>query len=148
VFETLKEKIGKMVVFLMKDATPSRITTPPWNMVEKMKNEAEWCNLKMYILICDDTPINIVPLIATHTAMGTYKTFRCFELTYRWFQSKLQKTVICKVTREQFEKAKEHGKYFALTEVHHQEFGELGLGFSVQKEYPKFFKFLKLYTTQ
>ena len=92
-----------------------------------------------------DTPADIVPLIAAHTAMGTSKKFELNLNMLRWYGSELQKTVICKVTPEQFETAKEYGEYFALTEVHHQELGELGLGFRVEKEYPKFFKFLPLY---
>jgi len=105
-------------------------------------------DLKMYILIREDTPIDIVPLIASHTAMLTYKRFRGHPLTKRWFETELQKTVICKVAAEQFEKAKEYGDHFALTEVHHQELGELGLGFSVQPEYHKFFKYLPLYKAE
>lgn len=147
-FKTLKEKTSKIVAFLMKDGTSSRITTPPWDTVEKMEDEAEWRDLKMYILIREDTPADIVPLIATHTAMGTYKKFELWIGTQKWFLTKLQKTVICKVSRRQFEIAKGYGEYFALTEVHHQELGELGLGFCVQGEYPKFFKFLPLYKVE
>ena len=105
-------------------------------------------DLKMYILIRENTPADIVPLIAVHTAMGTYKKFDLWLLTQKWFETKLQKTVICKVTPRQFEIAKMHGDSFALTEVHHQELGELGLGFKVEKEYPKFFKFLPLYKVE
>ncbi len=102
-------------------------------------------NLKMYILIREDTPVNIVPLIASHTAVGTYKKFaHHIEMKY-WFETDLQKTVICKVNAKTFEKSKEYGDYFALTEIHHLELGELGLGFNVTSEPPKFFKFLKLY---
>ena len=104
--------------------------------------------LKMYILIREDTPVSIVPLIAVHTAMGTYKKFENWRLTKKWFETELQKTVICKVTAEQFEKAKEYGDHFTLTEVHHKELGELGLGFAVQSEYHKFFKYLPLYRTE
>lgn len=105
-------------------------------------------NLKMYILIREDTPIDIVPLIASHTAMLTYKRFRGHPLTKIWFETELQKTVICKVNPKIFEQAKKYGDYFALTEVHHQELGELGLGFSVQSEYHKFFKYLPLYKAE
>ncbi len=101
--------------------------------------------LKMYILIREDTPANIVPLIAAHTSIGTYREFEPWLITQKWFNTELQKTVICKVSAEQFEKAKEYGEYFITTEVHHQELGELGLGFRIRAEYPKFFKFLPLY---
>lgn len=102
-------------------------------------------DLEMYILIREEIPIDIVPLIATHIAMITYKKFKDYRLMQKWFETKLQKTVICKVTRAQFEKAKEYDGYFALSEVHHQDFGELGLGFKIEEKYPKFFKFLKRY---
>ncbi|MCX6735843.1 MAG: hypothetical protein NTZ13_02050 [Candidatus Parcubacteria bacterium] len=104
--------------------------------------------LKMYILIRDDTPADLVPLIAAHTSMGTYKKFKDRFVVQKWFETKLQKKVICKVTPEVFWKAKEQGDYFALTEVRHQELGELGLGFRVLPEYPKFFKFLPLYKVE
>jgi len=101
---------------------------------------------KMYILIREDTPADLVPLIATHTQMLTYKKFARNNLMQWWFETSLQRTVICKVNTKTFEEAKKYGEYFALTEVHHVELGELGLGFDIQAEYPKFFKFLKLYT--
>jgi hypothetical protein len=138
-FGFLKEKINKVVAFLIKDATPARITAPPFR-----ENE----NLKMYILIREDTPAGIIPLVASHLPMLTYRKFKNYPLMQKWFETELQKTVICKVSAEIFEKAKEYGEYFALVEIHHQELGELGLGFSVQKEYPKFFKFLPLYKVQ
>jgi hypothetical protein len=102
-------------------------------------------NLKMYVLICDETPADIVPLIVSHVPMLTYRKFLDRPDMQRWFNSELQKTAVCKVTREQFEKAKYYGEHFALTEVHHQELGELGLGFNIYKEYAKFFKFLPLW---
>ena len=123
-------------------------------MLESLKDsldrETSEDNPKMYILIREDTPADIVPLIAAHTAMGTYKKFHDRPATKRWFETELQKTVICKANAKQFEKAKEYGDHFTLTEVHHKELGELGLGFRVQYEsqYPKFFKFLPLYKTE
>ena len=143
-FRFLKEKIEKAIAFLIKDATPSHITAPPF----RFEKGSECKNLKMYILIREDTPADIVPLVASHLPMLTYRKFKNYPLMQKWFETELQKTVVCKVSAEIFEKAKEYGEYFALVEIHHQELGELGLGFSVQREYPKFFKFLPLYKTQ
>jgi hypothetical protein len=117
---------------------------PPCKEVWDPKNDK---NLKMYILICDEVPANVVPLIACHLPMLTYRKFLDRPIMQRWFKTELQKTVVCKVTRQQFEKAKYYGEHFALTEVHHQELGELGLGFNVYIEYPKFLKFLPLWKT-
>jgi len=169
-FDTLKEKLGKILCFFgfhdyekyykegyitlfrctrpecAYHSTELKIPDPPQMPHCEEPWDRAWENdLKMYILIREDTPANLVPLIAAHTAMGTYREFEPWIVTQKWFETELQKTVICKVSAKQFEKAKEYGDWFALIEVHHQELGELGLGFRVQKEYPKFFKFLPLY---
>ena len=102
-------------------------------------------DLKMYILIKDTTPPDLVPLVTAHTAVGTLRKFQNDPLMQSWFGSSLFKKVICKVNVAQFEKAKTYGDHFALTEIHQRKLGELGLGFNIQEEYPKFFKFLKLY---
>ncbi|MFA6565811.1 MAG: hypothetical protein WCT48_03645, partial [Candidatus Paceibacterota bacterium] len=122
--ESLKEKIEKAIAFLMKNATSARITVSP----EEFEKTDAYEYLKMYILIREDTPADIVPLIASHLPMLTYRKFKKRPMMQKWFETKLQKTVICKVSAETLEKAKEYGEYFSLTEVHHQELGELGLG--------------------
>ena len=130
-------------------STELKIPDPPPRPHGEELREPLWENdLKMYVLIREDTPPDIVPLIAAHTAMGTYKKFANELVTKKWFETKLQKTVICTVTPLQFEEAKRSGAYFTLTEVHHLELGELGLGINVRRTYPKFFKFLRLYKVQ
>ena len=96
----------------------------------------------------DDCPEDLVPLISAHTTLGTYKRFQEQSRMKAWFNTDLQKTVVCKVNAKTFEKAKYYGEFFALIEVHHKELGELGLGFNIYDGYPKFMKFLKLYKAE
>jgi len=102
-------------------------------------------NLRLIVLIKDTCPKDLVPLITAHVPMLTFRKFYWSPLMDRWFWSPLQKTVVCKVTEQQFEKAKTYGAHFALTEAHRPELGELGLGFEVREEYHKFFKYLTLW---
>jgi hypothetical protein len=54
------------------------------------------------------------------------------------------RNVTCKVTEEQFEKAKEFGGYDVVTEMAFDG-KEVALMFHPRTEWPKFFKFLQLY---
>jgi hypothetical protein len=109
-----------------------------------MENDSERI-LKMYILLKDTTPIYLAPLITAHAAMGAYRKFRGRILMSEWLETELFRKAVCSVTPEQFEKSKEYGEFWAVTENKHKHLGELGLGFDIREEYPKFFKFLPLY---
>lgn len=100
----------------------------------------------MYVLIRDDVPPNIVPLITGHVVHFTLRTFRGSPLMKKWYESESGKLVVCKVTAAQFEEAKEKGGYATVTEIHHQEMGEIGLGFNIRRWYDEFFTSLPLYT--
>jgi len=104
-------------------------------------------NLKMYIIIKDTCPPNVVPLLACHAVMGTYlKFWEPENLMDQWAKSPSFKKVICIADEKVFEKTKEYGAHCTITENRHTHLGELSVGFDIQKEYPKFFQFLKMYT--
>lgn len=60
-----------------------------------------------------------------------------------WWDGPIRK-VTCKVSEEQFEKAKEYNDWFVVTEMAFNS-QEVVLVFKPREEWPKFFKFLTLY---
>ena len=118
--------------------------------------------LKMYILIRDDIDLGHTILAAAHASLGGYLTFvnppfsidstvkEKFDSnltklnTFEWVKNSFRK-VVCKVTLEEFEKAKTYDlTYRVMTES--------GLGgietaivFAPILDWPPFFKSLKLY---
>ena len=105
-------------------------------------------DLKMYILIKDTCPDDLAPLIAGHAVMGTYLKFMDNDLMIEWAASPHFKKVVCKVHPKIFTKAKQYGEHNIITECNRPELGEMGMAFNIQKEYPKFFKYLRLYKVE
>ena len=101
--------------------------------------------LKLYILIKNTCPDNVAPLIAAHATMGVYNKFKDRDLMKAWATSKSFAKVVCKVTPEQFDQAKAYGEFNTITENRHQHLGEIGMAFDIQKDYPKFLKYLQLW---
>lgn len=60
-----------------------------------------------------------------------------------WYDTSFRK-VTCKVNEKEFEKAKEYGDYFVVTEMAFDT-QEVILVFKPRKEWPKFFNFLRLW---
>jgi len=105
-------------------------------------------NLKMYFLIKDDIDIGHAvngmghagAMIADHWRYDLDKTD---EIMNEWWNDSFRKCT-CKVTPEQFEKAKTYGDYFVVTEMAFDE-EEVILVMKPRCEWPKFFSFLPLY---
>jgi len=99
--------------------------------------------MKMYILIKDDVPQSMVPLITAHASLAGYLKFENDPETQQWVSGTFYK-VICKVNEKEFEKAKSFDDYVLLTEsaLNNQ---EVALVFKPREEWPKPFKFYRLY---
>jgi len=109
-------------------------------------------DLKMYFLIKDYIDIGHALNSMGHAgAMIDREWPKCNvstdpdynELMNEWWEESFRKCT-CRVTEEQFEKAKTYGDYFAVTEMAFDE-DEVILVMKPRREWPRFFSFLPLY---
>lgn len=100
--------------------------------------------LKAYILIKDTIPVGHAVNCAAHASLGMYLDFQKDPLVQKWVEGSFRK-VSCKVTEEQFEKAKTYGDYKVISESNLGENVEVALAFIPRWEWPKFFNTLPLY---
>jgi peptidyl-tRNA hydrolase len=100
--------------------------------------------MKMYILIKDNVPNKLVPVIAAHASLACFRKYEQDEDMQRWINTVFKKAV-CKVSEAEFNKAKDAEKNVLLTEsaLDNQ---EVCLAFSPREEYPKSFKYFRLWS--
>lgn len=99
--------------------------------------------MKMYILIRDDIPLGFALLAAAHASLAGYLKFQDTPEVRTWLSGPFYK-VVCKADPREFANAKEVPDHLVLTEsaLNHR---EVALVFKPREEWPKMFKFLKLY---
>ncbi len=99
--------------------------------------------MKMYILIRDDVPPGFAILAAAHASLAVYLKFHGTPEVKQWLSGPFYKAV-CQASESEFERAKECADHVVLTESA-LENREVAIGFKPREEWPKFFKFLRLY---
>ncbi len=99
--------------------------------------------LKMYILVKEDVPIGKAVVGIAHASLACYLKFQKSESVKKWLEGPFYKTV-CKVTEKEFEKAKQETDFVVMTESTLDN-TETTLAFRPRTEYPKYFKFFRLY---
>ena len=102
--------------------------------------------MKMYIIVKDDIPDKIVPVITAHASLACYKKFETNEVMIKWING-IFKKVVCLATDAEFDKLKNEIDFVLLTESSLDN-KEVCLAFCPREEYPKKFKFLKMWTPQ
>lgn len=97
----------------------------------------------MYILIREVVPPGFAVLAAAHASLAAYLRFRESPEVAEWLSGPFYKT-ICRVTDDEFERAKAVGDHVLVTEsaLDNQ---EVAIAFKPRAEYPKMFRFLKLF---
>ncbi len=97
----------------------------------------------MYILIKDELPAGFAVLAAAHASLAAYLKFKDDPEVVEWVSGTFYK-VICRVNEQEFEKAKAFADHVVLTEsaLDNQ---EVALAFKPRAEWPKAFKFYRLY---
>ena len=100
--------------------------------------------MKMYILIKEEVPAKLVPVISAHSSLACYLKFKDDTEMQIWVTN-IFKKVVCKVTDIEFEKAKTFEKHLVLTESAF-EGKEVAIVFCQREEFPKPFKFYKMWT--
>jgi peptidyl-tRNA hydrolase len=99
--------------------------------------------MKMYILIRESVPTGFAIVAAAHASLACYLKFIDTKEVSEWLSGPFYKAV-CKVNDKEFENAKTFEDYVVLTEsaLNNQ---EVALAFRPREEWPKPFKFYRLY---
>jgi len=97
----------------------------------------------MYILVRDDIPLGFAMVAVAHASLAGYLAFRDTSEVHQWLLGPFFKAV-CKVNAKEFANAKKVPDHVILTEsaLDNQ---EVAIVFKPRDEWPKMFKFLKLY---
>lgn len=99
--------------------------------------------LKMYILIRESVPTGFAVLGAAHASLAAYLKFKDTPEVAEWLSGPFYKT-ICRVTDAEFERAKAVDDHVVLTESA-LDGAEVAIAFRPRVEWPKMFRFFKLY---
>ncbi|VAW82962.1 hypothetical protein MNBD_GAMMA12-3091 [hydrothermal vent metagenome] len=99
--------------------------------------------MKMYILIKENIPEGFAILAAAHASLAGYLKFKEEPEVKEWLLGRFYK-VVCKVNTKEFEKAKGFEGNVVLTESALDN-EEVAIVFKPRDEWPKPFKFYKLY---
>ena len=100
----------------------------------------------MYIIVKNDIPDKLAPVIAAHASLACYKKFESNENMIKWING-IFKKVVCVVNETEFNTLKNEIDSDLLTESSLDN-KEVALAFCPREEYPKKFKFLKMWTPQ
>lgn len=100
-------------------------------------------NLKMYILILDWVDVGHAINSVGHAGLMGYLRWKHDPIMDEWLGNSFRK-VTCKITTDEFERALKFDDFEIITELAFDG-REVGLVFKPRYEWPKFFKYLKLY---
>jgi peptidyl-tRNA hydrolase len=100
-------------------------------------------HLKMYILIREAVAPGFAVLAAAHASLAAYLKFKDSPEVAEWLSGPFYKAV-CRVTDEEFERAKSFEDHVVLTESALQG-QEVAIAFKPRREWPKAFRFFRLY---
>ncbi|MBL8525078.1 MAG: hypothetical protein JNN20_15420 [Betaproteobacteria bacterium] len=99
--------------------------------------------MKMYILVKDDIPLGFAMVAVAHASLAGYLRFQDTPEVKEWLTGPFYKAV-CKANAKEFANAKLVDDHVILTEsaLDNQ---EVAIVFRPRHEWPKMFKFLRLY---
>lgn len=100
----------------------------------------------MYIIVKNDIPDKLVPVIAAHASLACYKKFNDDQNMVQWMNG-IFKKVVCLASNSEFDKFKNESDFILLTESSLDN-KEVCIAFCPREEYPKYFKFLKMWVPQ
>ena len=100
----------------------------------------------MYILVKQDVPDKLVPVITTHASLACFRKFEHNENMQTWING-IFKKVVCVVSEKEFINATKETDHIILTESA-LENKEVCIAFVPREEYSKMFKFFRMWTPQ
>lgn len=99
--------------------------------------------MKMYVLVRDVVPVGFAVVGIAHAPLACYLKFKDDPEVKEWLSGPFNKTV-CRVTDEEFELAKKVIDHVVITESR-LDGHETVLAFKPRAEWPKHFKFYRLF---
>ena len=99
--------------------------------------------MKMYILVKDDVPLGFAMVAVAHASLAGYLRFQNTPEVKAWLAGPFFKAV-CRVNAKEFDNAKLVEDHVVLTESALDN-REVAIVFKPREEWPKMFRFLKLY---
>lgn len=102
--------------------------------------------MKMYIIVKNNVPDKLIPVITAHASLACYKKYETNENMIEWING-IFKKVVCVVNETEFESFKNDKNNIVLTESSLDN-NEVCIAFCPREEYPKKFKFLKMWSPQ
>ncbi|SHH82482.1 aminoacyl-tRNA hydrolase [Flavobacterium johnsoniae] len=102
--------------------------------------------MKMYIIVKDDIPDKLVPVITAHASLACYKKYESNEDMIKWING-IFKKVVCIANDIEFDRLKNETDFVLLTESYLDN-KEVCLAFCPREIYSKKFQFLKMWTPQ
>lgn len=97
----------------------------------------------MYILVRESVPLGFALVASAHASLACYLKFREAPEVAQWLAGPFFKAV-CKVSDAELERAKEAGDWVSISEAA-LEGQEVAVAFRPRAEWPKPFRFLRLY---
>lgn len=100
----------------------------------------------MYIIVKNNIPDKLVPVITAHASLACYKKYEQHADMIKWING-IFKKVVCVVDELEFDELKNETEFVVLTESSLDN-KEVCLAFCPREEYPKKFVFFKMWTPQ
>jgi len=102
--------------------------------------------MKMYILMLDEVPDASAPVMAAHSSLMCYDRYRADRFMTEWFYTSFKK-VVCRVSREEFNKARKDCDKSVITKESNLDYMECSITFCPRpkEDYPPFFRSLPLW---
>ena len=99
--------------------------------------------MKMYILVKDHVPLGNAIVAVAHASLAAYLKHQDSPEVRQWLAGPFYK-VVCKVSEGEFERAKSESDHVVITEsaLDNQ---EVALAFKPRQEWPKAFRYLRMY---
>ena len=99
--------------------------------------------MKMYIVVKEEVELGHAMVAVAHASLACYLKFQEHEDVGEWLAGPFFKAV-CKVNEKEWERAAEAGDFVVMTESA-LDGREVAMAFRPREEWPKAFRFFKLY---
>lgn len=100
--------------------------------------------MKMYIVVRDDIPLGFALVAVAHASLAGYLKFKDTAEVDQWLSPGPFYKVVCKANTREFENAKMVEDHVVLTESA-LDGQEVAIAFKPRSDWPKMFRFLRLY---
>ena len=99
--------------------------------------------MKMYILVKENIPIGNAIVAVAHASLGAYLKYQDSQEIKDWLSGPFYK-VVCKVSETEFELAKREPDHVVIADSTMND-AEIAIAFKPREEWPKSFRFLRVY---